>query len=178
MSNITPAEARAISPYLAARYPESEDELLQELLNVEALLVSSITGRAIAPATEGEAVPDPMQPLAVRCVVMKAEQLAGASGTLKDRKRSLTRGNLASFAAGAYSETYWGPQQILLAKKLDADPVLAEFLWALCTEEMRLYWLSIWDPQNYSMVQGGVVGFEWGNRPNYTPRPGWPRWPC
>ena len=121
-------------------------------------------------------MPDYLDPLAILTIAMKTDQFDSAIRTVKGRRRSLTRGNLASFSAGSYSESYFGPQQAQAAKQLDPDPRLAELLWALCTDSKRLYWLSFWDPEDFPTGEGGLVAFEYGNRPNYTPRPGWPSW--
>jgi hypothetical protein len=170
----TVAEVWGRSPMLKSRYPSGAgDGDLVLAVAVVAPLVGSITGRSIA-GMGGEAVPEAMQELALRAIALKTEQFISAVGTAKGRKLSLNRGNLASFSAGSYSESYFGPGQMISAKKLDADPILAEVLWALCTEQAKLEWLSIWDPADYPLGTASVVSYEYGNRPNYSPY-GFPR---
>lgn len=162
-------ELRQHSALLSTRYPAGKaenDEALKLLASITAPLVGDMTGRAIA-GTEGVEVPTSKLVLARQVIAMKTEQLAAAVGTTKDRKRSLNRGNLASFSAGSYSESYFGPDQALRAQRLDSDPILAELLWALCTEEKRLEWLAQWDPENFPSGTASIVSFDYGNRPNY-----------
>jgi hypothetical protein len=165
----TPDEIRQHSPLLKDRYPDdADDPSLELLVAITAPLVGDMTGRSIG-GSEGEEVPAGKRVIATRAIAMKSEQLDSAVGTVKGRKRSLGRGNLASFSAGSYSESYFGPDQAMRAKQLDADPLFSELLWSLCTEDKRLYWLAIWDPDNFMVeAEGGVVSFEYGNRPNYS----------
>lgn len=174
MDTPTPDQIRERSAFLTARYPSGAegDAGLALLLMVTAPLVGSLTGRNIADE-EGEEVPPAKVPIAIQVIAMKTEQFDSAIGTVKGRKRSLTRGNLASFSAGSYSESYFGPAQIMAAKQLDSDPVLSELLWALCTDQRKQEWLEFWDPEDYPSGVGQFVSFEWGNRPNYSSG-GWP----
>lgn len=172
----TPEALRKQSALLAERYPSPDkDEALEILAAVTGPLVGSITGRIIG-GGEGEDVPEFMVALATRAVAVKCEQFDSALGTVKARRQSLNRGNIASFAAGSYSESYFGPQQMVIAKRLDPDPIVSELLWALATEQRRYEWLELWDPANFAgaHLSGFIESFEYGNRPNYsTGRYGW-----
>lgn len=170
----TVADIWARSAYLQKRFPRGSAEApLEFLVGAVAPLVGSMTGRIIA-GTEGEAVPPSLHEMELMAIAMKCDAFDIATGTAKGRRGSAGSGKLASFSAGSYSEAYFGPEQAMAAKKLDADPVLADLLWALCTEEKRLYWLAVWDPEAFSVGEGSLVAFEYGNRPNYSPRSGWP----
>ena len=174
----TASQLRQHSPYLKAQYLEGDGDTELELLaSITAPLVGSLTGRAIA-GNEGEEVPAALLPLAFRAIAMKTEQFDAALGSRKSRRRSMNRGNLASFSAGSYSESYFGPDQAMKAKRLDPDPILAELLWALCTDAKKQEWLELWDPEAYPSGEGGLRSFEYGNRPNYGPvgGPGYGWW--
>ncbi len=165
----TASQLRQHSPYLKAQYPDGDGDADLELLaSVTAPLVGSLTGRSIA-GSEGEEVPLALLPIAFRVIAMKTEQFDGAVGNVKARRLSMNRGNLASFSAGNYSESYFGPDQAMKAKRLDPDPILSELLWALCTPERQQEWLELWDPEAYPSGVGGLRSFEYGNRPNYGP---------
>lgn len=166
----TPEALRKQSVLLAERYPSPDgDEALQILAAVTGPLVGSITGRIIG-GGEGEDVPEFLIPLATKAVAVKSEQFDSALGSVKARRRSLNKGNIQSFSAGTYSESYFGPEQMLIAKRLDPDPIVSELLWALCTEQRKLEWLELWDPANYAgaTAVGSIQSFEYGNRPNYS----------
>lgn len=172
----TPDQLRAQSALLTERYPKATDgadEQLELFASVTSILVGSLTGREIGGFTsenpQTEDVPAAMVPLAIQCVAMKTEQLVLSTATGRDRKRSINRGNLASFSAGSYSESYFGPEQAMRSKQLDSDSVFSQLLWALCTEAMKLYWLSFWEPDAYPQGVASIEAFEYGNRPNYSP---------
>lgn len=157
--------ARSVT--MQARYPKgSGDGDFALLVAVTAPLVGNMTGRAIA-GTEGEEVTPDLLEIARRVIAMKTEQFASALGSQKDRKRSLNRGNLSSFSAGSYSESYFGPDQAMRAQRLDADPILAELMWALCTEQKRAEWLAQWEPENFPAGVATITSFDYSNRPNY-----------
>lgn len=85
---------------------------------------------------------------------------------------TMRQGNIIALTGN--SESYFGPEQAMLARRLDPDPILAELLWALCTAAKREEWLAFWDPENNPQGVGGVVSFQYGNRPNYgTSSRGW-----
>lgn len=159
------ALARKRSALLAKRFPEGTEEVLQELLNVAAGLVSELTGRLIPPAETGEAVPIGMWPLAVQAVIMEAEVIAPLLGTAEDREDSIDRSRLRSIAAGSWSESYFGPGEAAKNKQLADDPILAQLLWALATEEKRAEWLEQWDSghqRGFSMIES----FDYSRRPS------------
>lgn len=159
----------ARSQYLQQRYPRGPAEtVLEFLVGTVAPLVGSMTGRIIA-GTEGEAVPPQLREIELMAIALKCDSFDAAVGSAKNRKGSISRGNIASFSAGSYSESYYGPGQAMAAKKLDSDPVLADLLWALCTEEKQFYWLAIWEPESFNLGEGRLLSYEYGNRPNYSP---------
>jgi len=171
--DFTVADIWARSPTLKARYPGGigDGDFVLAVAAV-APLVGSITGRNIAGKEDGEDVPAHLREVALRAMALKTEQFIQAVGSAKLRKSSLSRGNLASFSAGSYSESYFGPGQMVSSKKLDPDPVLADFLWALCTEQAKLEWIQLWDPEAYPSGEMSVTAFEYGDRPNYSGGPG------
>lgn len=171
--NFTVADIWVRSPYLQGRFASASDAALEFLVGTTAPLVGSMTGREIA-GTEGEPVPPSMIELERQAIALKAETLDRAIGSKKLREASIARTNLAGFSAGSYSEHYFGTStRFESAKTLDPDPVLAEMLWALATEQRRLEWLVFWDPANYHLGEGSIESFEYGNRPNYSPAPGY-----
>lgn len=166
----TPSQLRRHSALLEDRFPESSgDDALALLALITSPLVGELTGRIIGEFDGEEDVPPALVPVAERVIAMKTEQLDTATGTVKGRRRSMNRGNLASFSAGSYSESYFGPEQALAAKRLDADPILAELLWSLTTPAKKQEWLEFWDPADYPCGEGGLIAFEYGDRPNYGP---------
>lgn len=170
----SPEQLRAQSALLTKRFPHGDpgDEELELLASITSVLVGAMTGRELGGYTAlippSEPVPPAMMPLAIRDIAMKTEQLVLATGTAKDRKRSVNRANMAGFHAGHYSETYFGPKQALHEQRLDPDPLLHELLWALCTPAMQVYWLQFWDPKNFPAGQATIESFDYGNRPNYS----------
>lgn len=169
----TVADIWARSQYLQKHYPRGSAEApLEFLVGTVAPLVGSMTGRIIA-GTVGEAVPPSLHEMELMAIALKCDAFDAATGSAKSRRSSITRGNIASFSAGSYSESYFGPAQAMAAKKLDPDPVLADLLWALCTEEKQLYWLAIWEPESFNLGEGHLVAYEYGNRPSYSPPAGW-----
>jgi hypothetical protein len=163
----TPDEVRPRSELLTARYPDDDggpnDLKLKALLDDDAPVVSSLTGRIIGPeGTPGEEVPAWLVPVAMRVMALRAERMS-VTGTARARTGVLGSLRLRSFSAGPYSESYFGPGEAATAKVLDPDPAVHELLWALATEEMRRYWLRLWglgveDPAV------AVQSFEWGAR--------------
>lgn len=173
----TIADIWARSAYLQAKFPRGASEAqLGFLVGAVAPLVGTITGRIIA-GTPGESVPPSLYEVELMAIAMKCDAFHLATGTAKSRRTGSGKGNLASFSAGSYAEAYFGPAQIMEAKRLDPDPQLADLLWSLCTEEKQLYWLAIWDPANFDVGVGGIVAFEYGNRPNYSPPAGFVGYP-
>jgi hypothetical protein len=162
--DFTVAEVWARSQLLKDRYPKgSGDPDLVLLVALAAPLVGSLTGRAIA-GTEGEAVPTGLMELARNAIAMKSAALASSVGTAEGTEDSIERGRLRSIAAGSWSESYFGPGEAARGKQLDADPILAELLWALCTEEKKDEWTELWE--------GKEKGFSVVEAFDYSARPG------
>lgn len=160
----TAKEVRERSPLLAGAYEEpADDAALTLLIDVSAPLVGDMTGREIA-GTTGEEVPDAKLELARKVIAMKTEGLHAVVGVAEDREDAIDRSRLRSISAGSWSESYWGPGEAAKGKTLDTDPILAELLWALCTEDKRAEWLAQWDPDNapgFSVIES----FDYGRRP-------------
>ncbi|MGH2939451.1 MAG: hypothetical protein ACRDPE_15190 [Solirubrobacterales bacterium] len=161
----TLAELRGLSNFLATKFPDpgGDAELKEWEAAVDGLLVE-MTGRAIGPEAEGEEVPPFLVPLAKRAIVLKIEQLVTSlGGTWAERRATIGSGNLASFSAGAYSESYFGPEVAAKSGMLDPDPAIADILWALCTEEKKAEWIAKW--QGIEQPAAAVEVFDWRNRP-------------
>lgn len=172
MDTPTPAQIRQRSALLTARLPLPDplpdplDDPLIPWIEEASALVASLTCRMIGPDSPGEEVPPNKVPLALRAVAMKTEQLYEALGTVQTRRRSMGTGRLRSFAAGNYSESYFGPGDAADAKVLDLDTRLHEILWSLCTDECRDYWLHLWNPDAYpNEPVAGPLSYDWGMRP-------------
>lgn len=162
----TAEEVKAVSPLLAAQYPEPDDEpALDRLIDVVAPLVGDLTGRAIA-GTEGDEVPAAFVPMAVMAIALKTVSFYQATGSKAAAEENLERSRLRSISAGSWSESYFGPGEAAQAKQLDLDPTLSSLLWALATEEKKAEWLAQWDPDN-------APGFSIIESFDYGARPGW-----
>lgn len=163
LNALTVNEVRERSDYLAQKFPDpaGNEELAEWIAAVDGLL-SKMTGRAIG-TDEGEEVPASLVALAKRAVVLKVEQLVTSlGGSFSERRSRVGSGNLASFSAGAYSESYFGPEAASKAGMLDPDPVIADILWALATEDKRAEWIAKW--QGIEQPAAMVQSFEWGQR--------------
>lgn len=160
----TVAELRERSDYLKTRFPDGtgDAELAEWVAAVDGLL-SEMTGRSIGPEAAGEEVPTSLIALAKRAIVMKTEQLVSSlGGNYAERRATIGSGNLASFSAGAYAESYFGPEAASKAGMLDPDPAIADILWALCTDEKRDEWLAKW--QGVQQPAAMVQSFEWSQQ--------------
>lgn len=161
----TVEEVRKRSDYLATKFPDpAGTEELEEWIAAADGLVSSLTGRAIGPESPGEDVPKSLVALAKRVIVVKIEAMVtGLGGNFAERRASVSSGNLQSFSAGAYAESYFGPEVASKAGMLDPNPMIADMLWALATEEKREEWLLKWQgveapaamAQSFDWSQGG-----------------------
>lgn len=171
----TPDEAREQSAILRAALPSpSGDAELIVLLQIAASLVSSMTCRKIGEDAVGEEVPAGKRPLADKAVIMKAEQLHTAFGTVESATEQYSNGNLQSFTAGPYSESYFGPDAMMKAKRLDPNPMVHEILWALATEECRQGWLYIFDPEsNPPPPEAAALAYDYAERPGYGGPANW-----
>lgn len=147
MDTPTTDEVRARSELLTKRYPKSDaarDAILRGMLEDDAPVVSSLTGRKIGPPdTPGVEVPMWLRPVAIRAMALRAERIA-VTGTAQKRQGSIGTLQLRGFSAGPYSEQYFGPGEAATAKVLDPDPAVHELLWALATEQKRDEWLALW----------------------------------
>lgn len=141
MQTPTAEEIRERSPLLRSRYPEGEDSAdLTAVIEDSAVVVAELTGRLIAPYAEGEEVPAGLVGVAVRAVARMAElmdtEAAAANADVTARGR-----RLRGFTAGPYSETYFAPGEVVIAKgsrpQFSPDPTLDRLLWALATQEAR-----------------------------------------
>lgn len=156
------ADLREASPLLAERFPSPEGDVrLAALLRDAIALVETMTCRKM-----DSSVPVALEPLALMAIRMKVESLAVSGGDATAREGAIGDSRLRSFSAGPYSESYFGPGDASAAGKLDPDPVLADALWGLATEECREEWLRTWArisgrgnpaPEPYAEV----VSFDW-----------------
>lgn len=161
----TVEEVRERSDYLTTKFPDEAEPTaeLNDWIAAAAGLLSELTGRKIGAEAEGEEVPSFLLALAKRAIVLKIETLVTSlGGSFAERKGNIGSGNLASFSAGAYAESYFGPEAASKAGMLDPDHSINEILWALCTEEKRAEWIAQWSgiQQPAAMAQA----FEWGQR--------------
>jgi hypothetical protein len=159
------AELRELSDFIRTKFPDpaGDKELTEWEAAVDGLL-SELTGRSIGPEAEGEDVPPFLVALAKRAIVLKIEQLVSSlGGTFAERRATIGSGNLSSFSAGAYSESYFGPEAASKAGMLDPDPAIADILWALCTEDKRAEWIAKWT--GVQQPAAAVEVFDWRNRP-------------
>lgn len=172
---------RARSALFRERLPASElnDELLRVAVEDGAGLVSMLTGRAIGATGEGpfgcvlEEVPVGLRAFASRLVTLMAERLyvLERARTAESIESEITSesGNLSSFTAGAYSESYFGPGQIVELKRLDVDPERASQLWALATDCVRKGWQRLWDPSSIAALAAPASALA---EPNWFPEGG------
>jgi hypothetical protein len=170
----TVKEVRDRSDYLKTKFPDptGDDELAEWIAAADGL-VSSLTGRAIGAEAEGEDVPPSLVALAKRVIVIKIEAMVTTlGGNFAERRASISSGNLQSFSAGAYAESYFGPEVASKAGMLDPNPMIADMLWALATEEKKEEWLLKW--QGVEPPAAMVQSFDYQQRPGSYSRPGWP----
>lgn len=156
-------EVRSRSDYLSTKFPSpAGDGELTDWLEASVGLVASLTGRAIGEVAGAE-VPTGFLALARRAIVLKIEAMVTSlGGSFAERRSSAGSGNLSSFSAGAYSESYFGPEVAAQAGVLDPNPVVADILWALATEEKKEEWLAKW--KGIESPAAMAQSFEWGQR--------------
>lgn len=137
----TAAQVRERSALLRKRYGASagphEADLLAAIEDA-AVVVASLTGRRIDPYTDGVEVPPGLVGIAVRAVARMAELMDTEGGA--DFADVAARGRrLRGFTAGPYSESYFSPGDLVIAKgarpQFSPDPTLDRLLWALATED-------------------------------------------
>lgn len=170
----SPTEVRALSAYLARLFPAADPpedpDPLQPWIDEAVALVSSMTGRTIGDVENpigscgSEDVPTGLEPLARRAIVSKIEQAANRGLTFTSRRGTIRAGRLASFSAGSYSESYFGPGEARTSKLLDLDPATHEALWALATECARAYWLNLWSEDPIEPA-AAVMAWDYSRRP-------------
>lgn len=158
----TVKEVRERSDFLTTKFPDpAGDPELTDWVEVVAGLLSEMTGRIIGADATGEEIPTSLVALAKRAVVMKIEALVTSlGGTFAERRGSIQGGKLASFSAGAYAESYFGPEAAAQAGRLDPDQAINDILWALTTEEKRAEWLAQW--RGIEKPAAMAQSFEWG----------------
>lgn len=147
----TAGEVRERSPLLRQRYPApaasgTENPDLLAVVEDAAVVVAELTGRLIAPYAEGEEVPAGLVGVAVRAVARMAELMdTEAASEFADVAARGRR--LRGFSAGPYSETYFAPGDLVVAKgsrpQMSPDPTLDRLLWALATEAKREEWIAL-----------------------------------
>lgn len=150
MDTPTPDEVRARSPLLTARYPDPVDPAPDSpqfvaVIEDSAAAVGSITGRLIAPLTEGEEVPAGLVGVAVRAIARSGELLDSAFSA-EEAEASATGRRLRSISAGPWSETYFAPGEAVMKggrPMMSPDPTLDALLWALATEDARDEWIAL-----------------------------------
>lgn len=202
MTAPTPAQIRARSKLLLAAYPDDSggpsDVALEVLIDDACGVVMLLTARAIgltgAPVAVGsvgpfgcplEDVPPAFQPYALRLVTIMAERASVKSDPdLISSSIEQATGNLASFNASVYGESYFSPAQIAERKALDNDPDVNDMLLALCTECARFAWLRMWDPAAYGAfaparctVESDYFPESYANAWPYSPEGPPPWWP-
>jgi len=137
-------DVRSRSKLLQERYPADPfdadvEAQLREVVADATALVEQLTCR-----TMDDTVPDNLQRVALRAIVLKSEQIGEISYSAATVRASANRGRLRSISAGSWSESYFGPTDAQAAKMLDPNPYLHEALWALATPECRESWLALW----------------------------------
>lgn len=172
----TATEVRTRSELLTDAFPPGADpDPLEPVIADAGALVSALTWRLIPndatpDGASGEDVTPGLEPIAVRAVTLKAEQLAVRSSS-RARKKAITDGRLQSFTAGPYSESYFGPGEAQKAKMLDPDAALAEVLWDLATQAARDYWIAEWT--GVRQPASAVVAYDYSRRPGSGNVPWW-----
>lgn len=170
---------------MTAAFPSpSGNAGLTGLIAEAAAVISMLTGRAIGITGEGpfgcllEEVPAPLQPLAIRAVRHRAEQMdlleGNAALIIARAERAL--GGLASFSAGPYSESYFAPgSSTVTTQALDADPEVAAELWGLATECVREGWMRLWHPELVGAFSpaSAIQEFDWFGSNAYPYRNPW-----
>ena len=107
---------------------------LKSTIDVTLPMLSALTCRDFV---TGSDIPAHLLPTAVLAVTLYVEQLVyGTDPQNRSGAMSSAAGNLRSFTAGPYSESYFGPNEVKFEwNRLNPDPVLNSMLLALITPE-------------------------------------------
>lgn len=179
----TRAEILQRSRLLRGRYPVDEpdggDDLTVDIADAT-LLVAGMTGRSIG-GTDGEEVPTALVPAAWRAIAIKAEKIDVTSAP--DAAEEAASGRvLRTITAGPWSESYFSSAELIAMSRragavgvpqLDPDPVMAELLWQLATDDMRDEYIMLFTGRN--TPAGSVTQIDYrrqGGGYGPSPRPG------
>lgn len=168
-SPYTGQELRILSALLRAQFPEAdpydpEEDALNPYVGEAMALVAAITGRAIPPGSQGEAVPAQLLPVAARAVRLKTEQAVVGSAAGASEEAAAGR-RLRSQSAGPWSESYFAPGELGVKggrPVLDPNAALDEALWALATEERREEMIA--EATGRHPPAGRITAFRYGER--------------
>lgn len=156
------AEAlRTQSRLLQTLYP-SPPGATDELTRLTAEAVSLVLGRACM--NFPSEVPSGKEAVATRAFRLKTEELAIGADPARLQKAIIAAGSggLRSISAGSWSESYFGPADLLKAGQLSANPALHEALRALMSDECWHAFLA--------EVAGNFVPFSQVVQPRYRSR--------
>lgn len=171
---VTIDDIRGRSALLKARYPAEPyvpdvEDALRSLVTDAVALVESLTCRKI-----DATLPDDLIAVAVRAVMLKAEQLA-VSGTAEETERTVGGKRLRGFTAGPYSETYFAPGELGVKNgrpRVDPSDALDEALWALMTDECREQFIAY--ATGKQAPAGAVSEFDYRRMGGARVASGWP----
>lgn len=145
MGSLPPEAGGPVSPEPPPQtpidYPSGYDAAADPMFNeivVAGSMLSSLTCRdMLALGTVGTPVPPEMLPLAVWAYALYVEQMmVRMSPAARSSSIRTGTGQLRSFNAGPYGESYFGPGEIKYAwNVIDPDPLLNSVLMALITPE-------------------------------------------
>lgn len=158
----TLAELRVRSAILRAAYPSPAGDAALTVLRDDAdALVSAITGRDVGMGA-GEEVPAALVPIARRAVTHEAEQLDSETAERRAEMITAAAGGLASISAGPWQESYFAPGASRTElSALSPDPVLAQELWLLLTDDKRAQLLNLLDPNRPLPPAYAVEEVDW-----------------
>lgn len=138
------------SELLTARYPPNPvdgdvERRLRELVADAVALIESITGRVLDSTLP--TVPVNLVRIAMRATALMSEMMS-VRGSLAYAQSTAdgSRQRLKSISAGSWSESYFGPGELVVKAGIVAitgNQALDEALWALMTDEKRDEWRSL-----------------------------------
>lgn len=173
MDTPTAEQIRARSELLSTRFPfdaDADPDALDVVIAEAVPAVMALTSRrfddvavdAASPlGCPWEAIPAYLEPVALRAVAARAEQLVIATGR-RARQSELASGNLREQHAGPWGESYFGPDDAAKLKRLDRNALVHDALWALATACAQRVWLALWGEK--VEPAGAVKGFNYGRR--------------